>query len=413
MTSPELSLKFQKRTRMAYVATRVLDTPFWAIYNMLPVILYKDLHATPLQLATIIALKPLVSLLSMYWSSQVNSRPDRLVSNIVFARILAYSPFFFFPFVDNPWFFIAAFGLYMMLAVGIVPAWMEILKLNIPKKSRERVFSYTQAFGYMGGGLLPFALGWLLDEYFQAWRWLFPVAASLALLAFFFQRRLLIPKTQESEAPAPVKKFDLKYHFLKPWKTALSLLKTRPDFRKFQIGSMIVGCGLMIIQPALPVFFVDTLHLSYTEIAVALTLCKGFGFALASPFWSKWMNKIDIYSLSSWIAGLGVLFPACLILTQWEMSWLWCGYICYGIMQSGNELIWNMSGPLFAGEKDSSAYTSVNVVAIGLRGCFIPFLGSLICAELGAPAVMLVSGLLCVAAVFPLLSFRKSLLQTG
>lgn len=47
MTSLGDSLTFQKRTRMAYVATRLLDTPFWAIYNMLPVILYKDLHATP------------------------------------------------------------------------------------------------------------------------------------------------------------------------------------------------------------------------------------------------------------------------------------------------------------------------------------------------------------------------------
>lgn len=409
MTSLGDCLKFQKRTRVAYVATRILDTPFWAIYNMLPVILYKDLHATPLQLATIIALKPIVSLLSMYWSSHVNSRPDRLVSNIVFARGLGYLPFFFFPFIDNPWFFIASFGLYMMLAVGIVPAWMEILKLNIPKKSREKVFSYTQAFGYMGGGLLPFALGWLLDEYFQAWRWLFPVAATLGLLAFFFQRRLIIPQIPEKAENTPEKKFDLKYHFLKPWKTAWSLLKERPDFRKFQIGSMIVGCGLMIIQPALPVFFVDTLHLSYTEIAVALTLCKGFGFALASPFWPKWMNKVDIYSLSSWIAGLGILFPTCLILSQWEMSWLFCGYISYGIMQSGNELIWNMSGPLFAGEKDSSAFTSVNLVAIGLRGCFIPFLGSLICAELGATTAMLASGLFCVAAIYPLLSFRKSL----
>jgi hypothetical protein len=82
-------------------------------------------------------------------------------------------------------------------------------------------------------------------------------------------------------------------------------------------------------------------------------------------------------------------------------------------MQSGNELIWNMSGPLFAGEKDSSAFTSVNLVAIGVRGCFIPFLGSLICAELGAPAAMLASGLLCVAAIFPLLSFRKSQLQVN
>lgn len=396
---------YLKRTRTAYVATRVLDTPFWAIYNMLPVIIYKDLDATPFQLAVIIALKPLVSLLSMYWSSSVNSRPDRLISNIVVARILGYLPFFFFPFMSNPWYFIAAFGFYMMLAVGIVPAWMEILKLNIPKQTREKVFSYTQAFGYMGGGLLPFALGFLLDGYFQSWRWLFPLASALALLSFFFQRRLIIPHTE----PVQTHPQGL---FLKPWKTAWKLLVERPDFRKFQIGSMIVGCGLMIIQPALPIYFVDNLHLTYTEIALAITLCKGIAFAVASPFWSKWMQKVDIYSLSSWIAGLGFLFPACLYLSQWELSWLWCGYFCYGIMQSGNELIWNMSGPMFAGDKDSSSYTSVNLLAVGLRGCIIPFLGSLCCALFGAPTVMFLSGLICVSAVFPLQSYHKQLKAT-
>ena len=401
-----VSEQFFKRTKTAYVATRVLDTPFWAIYNLLPVILYKDLHATPLQLATMIALKPIVSLLSMYWSSAINSRRDRLVSNIVIARIVGYLPFFFFPFINNPWFFIASFGLYMMLAIGIVPAWMEILKLNIPKTSREKVFSYTQAFGYMGGGLLPFALGWILDEHFEAWRLLFPITASIALLSFIFQFRLLIPKKENDS----VYTHNFKEHLLKPWKTAWALLQERPDFAQFQIGSMFIGCGLMIIQPALPSFFVDSLHLSYTEIAIALTLCKGIGFAIASPFWSKWINKVDIYLFSGWIASLGFLFPAFLILSQWEINSLWCGYVCYGIMQAGNELLWNMSGPLFSSEEDSSIYTSVNILAIGLRGCMIPFLGSLVASTMGPSAAMVFSGVLCLLALFPLLSYRKTLI---
>lgn len=389
------------KTQTTYIATRVLDTPFWAIYNMLPVIIYKDLHATPLQLALTIALKPLVSLLSMYWSARVNARPDRLKSNIIYGRLLGYLPFFFFPFIDSAWFFIASFALYMMLAVGIVPAWMEVLKLTIPKETREKVFSYTQAFGYIGGGLLPFALGFLLDEYFQSWRWLFPLAASLALLSFFFQRSLVIPVTTASQPPA-------EGALLKPWKTAWNLLKERPDFRKFQIGSMIIGCGLMIIQPALPIYFVDYLALTYTEIAFAIALCKGISFALASPFWSKWIHKVNIYTLLSWIAAFGFLFPTCLYLSQVDLAFLWFGYFCYGIMQSGNELLWNMSGPFFSGDKDSSKFTSVNLLAVGMRGCIIPFLGSLLCTHFGASLVISLSALLPLLAIFPLYTYQKT-----
>jgi hypothetical protein len=399
---------YLKRTRLAYVATRILDTPFWAIYNMLPFILYKDLHATPFQLAVIITLKPLVSLLSMYWSATVNKRRDRLVSNILWARCLGYIPFFFFPFISNIWFFIASFGLYMMLAVGIVPAWMEILKLNIPTKARERVFSYTQAFGYMGGGLLPFLLGWLLDGYIQAWRWIFPLTASLAFFSFFFQYRILIPLSiQQSSVNKMSFSTSLLEGLLRPWKNAWELLWQRSDFRKFQIGFMIVGCGLMIMQPALPVFFVDVLNLSYMELAIALTFCKGVGFAIASPMWSRWIHHVDLYRFSSWISGLACLFPLCLILAKFHLFWLYIGYLGYGIMQSGNELTWNMSGPIFAKDEDSSLFSSVNVVAVGLRGCFVPTLGSLFCTLFNSSFVMFLGGILCLLATIRLSSYSK------
>ncbi len=399
-----------KRTRLAYIVTRVLDTPFWAIYNMLPFILYKDLQATPTQLAVLVALKPLVSLLSMYWSVAINKRSDRLIANILWARWLGYLPFFFFPFIDHIWFFIASFGLYMMLAVGIVPAWMEILKLNIPRKARERVFSYTQAFGYMGGGLLPFILGWILDGYFEAWRWIFPLTAFLALFSFFFQYRILIP-TDPSQAPElnPVS-FSATtpfYLFFKPWKLAWELISKRLDFRKFQIGFMIMGCGLMMIQPSLPVFFVDVLNLSYTELAIALTLCKGIGFAIASPLWPKWIHDVDIYRFSSWIAGLACLFPLCLILAKFHLFWLYLGYLGYGIMQAGSELNWNMSGPIFAKEEDSSTFSSINVIAVGLRGCFIPVLGSLFLSTSNSFIVMGIGSLLCLVSTGLLAAYSR------
>ncbi len=399
------SKELTRRTQWAYIGTRVLDTPFWGIFNMLPFILYKDLHATPFQLGLLVTLKPLVSIFSSYWSAMINSRSDRLVSNILWARILAYLPFFLFPFMDSPWFFIGSFGLYMMLAVGIVPAWMELLKLNVPKVTREKVFSYTQAFGYMGGGLLPFILGGVLDEYQQAWRWLFPAAAALSLGAYLFQWKITV---RPGVVLKEVAKQKLSYHILKPWKTSWELLKQHPDFFKYQIGFMLIGSGLMVIQPSLPVFFVDVLHLSYTELAVALTLCKGFGFALGSPLWSHWIHKMDIFRFSGLIAGVACLFPLALLLTSFQIVWLYLGYFLYGFMQSGNELSWNMSGPIFAKDKDSSIYTSVNVMAIGVRGAIIPSLGALILTYLGSSSAMICGVIVCMLATFRLASYSLS-----
>lgn len=383
-----------KRTRTAFMLTRILNTPFWAMFSMLSFILYKDLHATPVQVAAIVTIKPLASILSTYWSALVKSRPDRLVSNVVWATLISYLPFFFYPFIDNAWFFVASVGIYMTMYRGVIPAWMEILKLNVPKDSRARVFAFSSTMGYVGDAVLPFVLGWLLDGYFQAWRWIFPATAVISLCATFFQLRIPIRWSAIPEIPVKT----IKNWFMEPWKNAWDILRARPDFWRFQIGFMLGGGGVMLMLPVLPQFFDDVLKLSYTELAVALILCKGIGFALSTPLWLKWIEKVNIFRLASWAMLPVCLFPICLLLAQFQLSWLFVAYICYGMMQGGSELSWNMSGPIFSKEEDSSSFSSINVLMVGLRGSFMPSLGAILCVATNSAFVLLLGGFLCLLA---------------
>ncbi len=387
-----------QRTKAAFLWTRILNTPFWAVFSMLPFILYKDLHATPFQVAVFITLKPLVSIFSAYWSAAIKKRRDRLLPNVMWANLLKVGPFLFFPFIDNPWFLIISSGLYMMLHRGGVPAWMEILKLNLPGAARERIFAYGTAIGYLGDGILPFILGWLLDGYVESWRWIFPFVSLVSLIGVYYQARIPIPFNQEKALP----KVSLKAQLVEPWENAKDLIKRRPDFFKFQFGFMLLGGGgLMIMQPALPVFFVDGLKLSYTELAIALTLCKGIGCAMTSSYWARLMNQVNIYRFSSWVTALGCLFPLFLLAAQFHIAWLYLAYIGYGVMQAGSELAWNLSGPIFSKEEDSSAYSSSNVLLIGLRGAIIPVIGSVLCVITNSAVEVLALGaILCLVATF-------------
>lgn len=384
------------KTRTAYLWAMFLTTPFWVIFNMLPFILYKDLHATPLQITLLITLKPMVSLFSGYWSAAVNKRKDRLVSNLIWARILSHLPFLCFPFVDNVWFYIAAFGFYMSLYRGVVPAWMEILKLNIPTEGREKVFVLGSLLGYAGNALLPFALGSILDEYTLAWRWIFPATAVISLSATFFKLRIPILTDPDEVFETPAK--TIKERLVEPWTQAWELIQRRPDFLRYQIGFMLGGGGIMLIQPVLPAYFVDTLKLSYTEMAVALTLCKGIGFALTSPFWTRYMNKINIFRLSSYPPLCICGFAICLAAAQWDAFWIYAAYLFYGFMQAGSEMTWHLSGPAFAGREDSSGYSGVNVLAVGIRGSVVPPLGSLINLWSNPLTVIALGGGVCWAA---------------
>lgn len=400
-----MSKFFPNQTQNAYLATRFLDTPLWAIYNMLPFILQKSLHASPLQIAIIIAIKPIVSVLSMYWSSLVNDRPDRLRANIIIARILGVIPFFFYPYFNSPWFFIASSGIYMMLAVGVVPAWMEMLKRNLSDSKRKQTFAWGSSIGYLGGGLLPLLFGWFLDSSSELWRWIFPVAGLCSLGATFFQLNMPISEKNKTDNESIA---TISSQLVSPWKNAIALLSSRKDFACYQIGFMVMGCGLMLMQPTLYSFFDEKLLLSYLEFAVALSFCKGISYAFASPLWARWLNRVGIFKFSSLVTALASLFPLLLLSAMWEVSWLYAAYVLYGIMQAGSEMSWNMSGPIFSKEQDSSPFTSVNVVTVGLRGLFAPALGSFLFTFTGSSTfVMLLGCSMFLIATMLFLTFSK------
>jgi MFS family permease len=411
MTQQAVAQKAVSRTRTAFILAKILETPLWAMYNMLPFILHKDLHATPWQLMMLFTLRPLLSLLSVYWSSAINRQRHRLLSNVIWGRVLGVLAFLLFPFIDDPWFFICCSGVYVMFARGIVPGWMEILKINLPGFVGKKVFAYTSLLGYLGGGLFSLYFGWLMDVHLQIWRWLFPLAALISLTAVFFKMRVPVPSQsvdEKFEKAPPITQISLWQRLMQPWQEAWHLLRARADFRYFQIGLMISGTGLMVMQPALPIFIDDILQLSYTELSVAISLFKGLGFALTSSFWARWMQKTNIYRFSAGVISLGCLFALLVFGAQFYSMNIYLAFLCYGMMQSGFEMSWNLSGPLFSKDEESSLFSTVNVMTIGMRGCIAPPLGGLLCIWIGSPAVMLVGCLLFALAYLQMTYMAKS-----
>ncbi len=395
---------YQRKTCSAYIWTHVLNTPFWAVFNLLVFYLYNDLHASLLQVTVMITIKPASSLIALYWGAHVNQRRDRLRANLVWARILSHIPFFFFPFVDNPWYFIFCFGFYMALSRGQVPAWMEILKQNVPDGKREKLFATVSSFSYLGGAILPIALGRLMDVHSQAWKWIFPVVALVSLAGTFYKLRIPIREEPVVIPKDPIKIYDV---FVNPWKRAWNLIRSRPDFANYQVGFMLGGAGLILMQPALPEFFKNGLHLSYTEIGLALGLFKGIGFAFTSPFWANHLRKIDIYKFNAQVTFLAALFPLFLILALYSPSFVYIAYLLYGMMQGGSEMSWNLSGPIFAKKEDSSLYSSINLLAGGLRGCIVPGLGSLLMSFLSPVYVLCIGGVFCLLAAIKMTSYSR------
>lgn len=242
-------------TSTAFFWTRILNVPFWIMFNLLPIILYRDLNISPWMVTLMVIIKPASALLASYWSTWIHDRPSWLIRNIVYANVLRYIPFLFIPWIDSPLLFIACFGFYMMLSRGVVPAWMEIFKLNLENQSRSRIFAWGSALDYFLTALLPIGLGLILDDYSLSWRFLLPATALLGLASTLFLYPIRLEKIQAAP-PTPKTPFSFKEQVLLPWKDAFKILRERPDFSAFQWGFMLGGAGLMVYQPVIPIFFV-------------------------------------------------------------------------------------------------------------------------------------------------------------
>lgn len=381
------SLSFLK-TRSAVFMHELLNAPLSSLCLFAGFILYKSLGGNAFQVAVLTMLKPSVSLLILYWSASIHSSKHNLMQNLVWSGVFARAPFLIFPWVQSPWIFIACVAIYLFFHRAGTPAWLEILKMNLPSSERGKIYSFASALSHAEGFLLSFWIAPWLDANEFAWRWLFPIAALFGSILIFVQRGLpiclssseLIPKTQKS----------LKEKLTRPWKEAWLLMKKRPDFRRFQVGFFLCGFGLMMAMAVIPIYAVDVLDISYKELITALLVCQGFGYVLTSRVWGHQLNLVPIFKLMACVIFCFILFGVFILFASVYSQCLYIAYFIYGIAQAGSRLCWNLSGPIFSKEKNSTVYSSVNILTVGVRGLIAPLLGGVLCATLSAYFVLLI-----------------------
>ncbi len=379
----------------AFIWSRVLSIPFWVMLNTLAIILYKEFHVSPIMVTLLIALKPMTAVLASYWSCFFSGKNR----NFVLTNLIRFIPFLFFFSVNSAWTVIICFSFYMILSRGSMPVWTELFRKHLPKESQHRLFALGNTCEYLGTTIFPIAIGMVLDYNANLWRVLFPLTALLGLASSIMMLRL--PNVLSSET-RPIKK-----KVLLPWKNAFSIVKNHAAFRTYLMGFMMGGAGLMVIQPVLPIFFVDELQFSYTEMMIALSVCKGIGYAAASPMWVRLFKRLPIFQFSFLIALLAFCFPLILIGAKWEIWLCYIAYIAYGLMQSGSELSWHLSPAVFSRKKESLPFSETNILAVGLRGCVIPFLGSFLFYLFNSVTVMLVGSLFCLLGSLILVRYKE------
>ena len=392
------------KTKLSLLWMNLSSEPLIAIYSLMPIILRKELGATTFQIALFSTLSPVLSVLSFYWGSWLTIRKNQLLFNLIGSWILARIPFLFFPYIDTFWMMFACCSVYQLFSRASTPALMEILKRNIPKKTREYVFSLYYALSVLEGILIGFLLTQFLTVSDNNWRLLFLICALISFTSVFIQLQIKIPmKKEEDPVPDPSKN-----KLTQPLKESFRLLQSRPDFALFQWGFMIGGFALMLISPVRSIFIADLLPVSIADITTARCVFVGLGMAGSSLIWRKALEIYGIHRLTAWILiGFG-FYPLFLLLASVHISWFYLAHLAYGIAQGGSHLVWHLSGTIFAGDQNSAPFTTINVLMIGLRGLVGPLLGGLLCYALGPIPVLILGSMIGLSGGWLMLRLKSN-----
>lgn len=367
-----------------YLCNRLLIGPLDIIFTLLIFIMGKSLGAAPLYLTLTAYIKPITSLFSFYLSSIIYDRPNRIRPYLFFNTLIGCLPCLLFPVIDHPLFYIYSYAVFMITSKAAYPAWIEILRSNTSKPVLTKTISYGNSILYVMGIALPLVVSYFMDRDEELWRYLFVVFALLkmmsVLLLFAIQSEIKI------QTPKP---------FVDPLKKGWGLLRQKPAFAHYLALFFIGGAGIIGSQSILPIYFNEELNLSYSQLALAFSFCKGISFVLTSPIWSKFISKISLYRMNSILNLFTILFFILLIAAKAEIGLVYLAYLSYGAMLAGCELSRDLSGPHFSGSEDSTIYSSMNLALVGIRGCICPLLGTLLFAYTGSETVFIAAAIIC------------------
>lgn len=366
-----------------FIINRILCGPLEILFTLLVFILSKNLGADPFQLTLIACIKPISSFFAFYASSVIFDRPQRIRYYILANNLIGCLPCLMYPFFESVWFYIGSYTLFMTTLRAVYPGWVEILKSSMEASALSKIISLGTSVSYFMSILLPPLICFGMDKEANLWRYLFMFFAlfnmmSLPLLMFIKAE----PKVRAEKS--------IEGLLAKGW----NLLKENRSFAHYQILFFLGGAGIIGSQSILPFYFKDSLNLSYTQLGLAFSLCKGLSFVIASPCWAKYANRISLYHLNAIVNLFTTLFFAFIMAASSNANWLFLAYFFYGAMQAGCEMSWNLSGPFFAGPRESTLYSSLNLACVGIRGCICPFLGYLFFIHVGALPIFIVSAVI-------------------
>jgi len=403
--------QLEKKTFSLHMLSNVFMGLSFGILMLHEIILKKSLLGTDFQVTLLIFLSSSAFIFSIYGTELIHRSSNPAKTIIILALI---SRFFLFiiPLFSSPEYFIFCIAAMSYIDSLIKPSWNTVFKHNYSDSRRSLLYSYSSSLYTIVILIVSTVLGYLLDINYELYKILFPIAGIFDVLSYMSLAKMITMGQNLKMIPPgiPGKSLSLKLMediFVLPVRNTMRIFKENRPFLRFEVFFFMYGMAFMIASPAVPIYLVDVLQLSYSPISIA----KGLVFYTATILFTPLMGRLHgtgnptkfcgylfLFLLFYPLSMMGVKYIPGVISFITPEIMLYFTFFLFGILMSGITMSWNLSTIYYAPHYQEANYQSVHITLTGVRGLFSPFIGYLILRYVSIEATFIVSAIIFLLA---------------
>ncbi|MFT3788096.1 MAG: MFS transporter [Tepidisphaeraceae bacterium] len=352
-------------------------------------------------LASIIVAAPMFgNIAALVWSDLARGKRRIAFANrlqiaeisCVFSVALTY----LLPKSAGAWLFAALIVGARVIASGIVTIRSVVWRSNYPQARRAQIVSRIVVNSTLAVALAGAIGSALVEKYNWLYVIVYAVAGVLAIIGMRQFGRIRIRgegRLIRSEIDARRDEADSGRQigpirrFANLFVDAHHLLRDDPQFRAYQRWQMFTGSSFLMMLPCLYTMVNKELTDPNRDYFLATTIVSTMPTITQMAFTRVWAPLFDRIRFANFrfLNGLVALVTHMLVAAGALTGQLWVVALAtfvLGVSQAAGSLAWNLGQNAFAPPNQVQRYMGVHVMLTGLRGCFAPFIGTLIYAGL-------------------------------
>lgn len=326
------------------------------------------LHASPMLVALIVASPFAGNLFSLLWAHLMEGRhkmPFATVPWLVGRGFLVAVAL-----TTTPVPYSLIISLSMLITTASSPAYAAIMKDVYPDRQRGRIMGYARVLLAFFQIAATFISGILLKV--VGYRIIFPIGALFGVASALVFGRIKTSPPAKSEIAG-------RTGFWRFLVSAFRILRDDHGFRWFALSVVVFGFGSIAVSPLYPIFQVDRLHISYSQVAV-LTSVTNIVWMVSFIFWGRYIEKYGSLQATVITVMLAILCPMNYFIaglfSHPNFLMLIPSAVLFGVTNAGIELAYFNTVLDFSDETTTSRYQALFAFLLGSRGMVAPFVGA-------------------------------------